>query len=86
MPVRTLICQNPNCAKDFRYVQHKSPNYPKFCSNCARLRMKAGQSVHDERRRKLSLREVPKRALSDVPEEGPKDALRIVELMKRMAF
>ncbi len=81
-----LTCQNPTCGKKFRYVQHLSPNYPKFCTGCAKHRMKAGQSVHDERRRKLNLREAPKTMIDAVPDTGPKDAIRMVEMMKRAAF
>lgn len=84
MTVRILTCQRPECGRKFRYVQHRSPNYPKYCADCAKLKMKASQKVHDERRRHMDLREAPKSAIDTVPERNPKGALSVIEQMKRL--
>lgn len=84
MTIRLLTCQNPECGKEFRYVQHRSPNYPKFCVDCAKSKFKSAQSLYDERRRKVDLREAPKRLLDSIPDIGPKDALRMIDALKRL--
>jgi endogenous inhibitor of DNA gyrase (YacG/DUF329 family) len=91
MPRVKLVCKQ--CGTKFSVKKHLSNNYAKFCEECKAIRLKELAKVKYQRyKRRMLARKasgvVP--VIESEPEDDGKmnmrDAMRVVELMKRIAF